>query len=97
MIQELIQLKREGRIWQKVPAGILLYILNLLLAADFAIAAIFGSDPRLSVSALLGIRLKKNPQHLILSKLPSIVKEHIEESSSWWNHDYPPVNRSIWT
>ena len=97
MIKELIRLKRDGMIWQKVPAGLLLYVLNLILALDFALAAILGSDPRLSVSALLGIRLRKNPQHLILGKLPVMLKRHLLESASWWNYRYPPVNRSIWT
>lgn len=97
MIPELIAAKRYGKNWgKKILAGIALYLLNLCLAVDFLIATVFGSDPRLSVSALLGIRLHRNPQHLILSRLPRKMKDHFLESASWWGMDYPLVNRSIW-
>jgi hypothetical protein len=97
MILKLIEKKRNGRFPVRYLAGLWLYLLNLLLVLDFAIAGIAGADPRLSVSALLGIRLARNPQHPILSRLPQGAKAHLQESASWWQNDYPPVNRSIWT
>lgn len=97
IIKKLIEWKQMKPWYVKIPVGICLYILNLLLALDFMVSAFIGVDPRLSISALIGIRLTRNPQHVILGKLPSAVQNYFLEAASWWNYTYPPINRSIWT
>jgi hypothetical protein len=97
MIKELIKAKSESGVIASIGAGLALYLLNLLLAIDFLLASLLGGDPRLSVSALLGIRLYHNPHHAVLSKLPESLKDHFLYSASWWAYEYPSINRSIWT
>lgn len=97
MIKDLIYRKSNGNIFMRVVAGVGLYAMNILLVLDFLAATVIGGDPRLSVSALLGIRLHKNMDHPVLSRLPMWFRDHILQSASWWGYTYPQVNRSIWT
>lgn len=74
---------------------LLLWISNLLLVLDFAVAALVGFDPRLSVSAVLGIYLHR--KKISLKFLPKVFREHCLSSASWWDYKFPVINRSIWS
>lgn len=97
MITDLILRKQTGSVPQRIGAGALLYLLNWLLCLDFLLATALGFDPRLSVSAGLGIRLHRRPTSLLGKLLPGAFKQHCLQSAAWWGYAYPAVNRSIWT
>jgi hypothetical protein len=101
MIQDLVGRKGSAPFVVRVGLGIVLYMLNLLLVLDFLLASLIGADPRLSVSALLGIRMHR--ASLALGKpgwlekvLPEWFVQHCLLSASWWAFKYPSINRSIW-
>ena len=97
LVVAIIQQKKADSVVRRLFAGACLYVLNLLLVLDFLGSAVLGADPRLSVSALLGIRLHRNPQGWLWRVLPKKFQDHCLESASWWSYTYPSVNRSIWS